>query len=118
MGEARRRKLLDPQFGKRKITINNQTDFVLATLAIAALSSPNPGAAVKLQEGDGLASVQFKLKDDIQNPAILKAIEQCDFSTQRVLHWEDASKTTTFIAAIDKLEELSGALKDLELANG
>lgn len=114
MGEAKRRKQLDPSYGKPKITIQTQADFILRTMAIAALNHSAPGVAIKATEEAGLASVQFLPKEDVTDPGILKAIEQCDFTKQRVLHWDDRNgERTSFIVPIERLEQMSQAMKAL-----
>jgi len=102
MGEAKRRKQLDPKYGNQKVLKqlpkignNPKVEMILYTMAIKALGTDQPGVVFKKSMNDGLASVEFISLSEIENSEIKERVQQIEsFSLMKVLAWSDKNGKT------------------------
>lgn len=87
---------------------SSQQDFILATMAVKALSNAEPGAVWKTSLPGDLASVEFRASADILLKEYHEQESSVDFETHRVLVWERREKQGEVLMMILSLDRLAG----------
>ena len=89
----------------------SQQNLILATMAIKALSSNEPGAIWKTSLPGGLAAIEFRASADISLKDYHEQESSVDFKTHRVLVWERREKqgeALMMILSLDRLAVMAG----------
>ena len=98
----------NPRVSTEKHKPTSQQDFILATMAIKALSSNEPGAIWKASLPGNLAAVEFRASADISLEEYHKQAPSVDFETHRILIWERREKQKEALMMILSLDRLAG----------
>ena len=89
----------------------SQQDLILATMAMTALSSNEPGAIWKASLPGDLAAIEFRASADITLKEYHEQESSVDFATHRVLVWERREKqgeTLMMILSLNRLAVMAG----------
>ena len=85
-----------------------QADFILAAMAMKALSSNEPGAVWKTSLPGGLAAIEFRASADILLKDYHEQESSVDFQTHRILIWEKRENQGEALMMILSLDRLVG----------
>ena len=89
MGEAKRRKLLDPNFGKTKVQqLDRRSKNYFIALYMSLEHRIEPGAVyseVLIIDGKPSTAFWFKKADEVEDIEVQNLIAKCNFQTHRVV---------------------------------